>query len=406
MNPWKGLKDLPHDMWALFFTSLINRSGTMVIPFLALYLTKKIGVTPTEAGTALLVYGAAAFIAAPLTGKLSDKIGSIKIMRFSLYGSGLLFFAYSFITDYNQILAATFLLAAVNEAFRPANLSLITEIVTPPQRRMAFALNRLAINAGMSIGPVIGGFLTLYDYHYLFYANAFASIAAGIYFNSVKWSSLSSETEKDRIEQKSKIRFAILNDKYFIFFLFAVIPANLVFFQHLGALPLYIVNDLGFTTAAFGLFGSINTVLIIIAEVPLNNMMNHIPYRKSLMIGASLAGLGFGGFAIASSTVPLIIAIIIFTFGEMIFFPTTAAYTSEITPADRRGEYMGYYQMTFSFAFSAGPWLGTFVYENFGSVFLWNSALIFGMITAVLMLFIKEKNNSDENRPKQNYPLS
>lgn len=396
MNPWKGLKDLPHDMWALFFTSLINRSGTMVIPFLALYLTKKIGVTPTEAGTALLVYGAAAFIAAPLTGKLSDKIGSIKIMQFSLYGSGLLFFIYSFISDYKLILAATFVLAAVNEAFRPANLSLITEIVTPPQRRMAFALNRLAINAGMSIGPVIGGFLTLIDYHYLFYANAFASIAAGVYFNSVRWSSLS-PAEADIVKEKTKIKFGILNDKHFLFFLFAIIPANLVFFQHLGALPLYIVNDLNYSTAAFGLFGSINTVLIIIAEVPLNNMMSNTPYRKSLMIGASLAGLGFGGFAIAGSTLPLIIAIIIFTFGEMIFFPTTAAYTSEITPPERRGEYMGYYQMTFSFAFSAGPWLGTVVYENFGSAFLWNSALFFGMITAVLMFFIKEKNPSNEN---------
>lgn len=396
MNPYKGLKDLPHDMWALFFTSLINRSGTMVIPFLALYLTKKIGVTPTEAGTALLVYGAAAFIAAPLTGKLSDKLGSIKVMKFALYGSGLLFFVYSFIENYNWILVATFVLAAVNESFRPANLSLITEIVAPSQRRMAFALNRLAINAGMSIGPVIGGFLTLVDYHYLFYANAFASIAAGIYFSSVKWSSLSSEKEEVN-ELKSKVRFAILNDKYFLFFLFAVIPANLVFFQHLGALPLYIVSDLGYTTAAFGLFGAINTVMIIFLEVPLNNWMNDTPYRKSLMIGALLAGIGFGGFAIATSVIPLIISIIVFTFGEMIFFPVTAAYTSEISPADRRGEYMGYYQMTFSFAFSAGPWLGTVVYENYGSVILWSGALVFGLITTALMFFVQEKNLSNGN---------
>lgn len=397
MNPYKGLKDLPHDMWALFFTSLINRSGTMVIPFLALYLTQKIGVTPTEAGTALLVYGAAAFIAAPLTGKLSDKIGSLKVMKFALFGSGVLFFLYSFIQDYKWILAATFVLAAVNESFRPANLSLITEIVTPSQRRMAFALNRLAINAGMSIGPVIGGFLTLIDYHYLFYANAAGSIAAGIYFSSVKWSSLSSKKEEEADKLKPGVRFAILNDKLFLFFLLAVIPANLVFFQHLGALPLYIVKDLGYTTAAFGLFGSINTVLIIIAEVPLNNLMNDTPYKESLMLGALLAGIGFGSFAISTTAVPLVISIIVFTFGEMIFFPTTAAYTSEISPSDRRGEYMGYYQMTFSFAFSAGPWLGTVVYENYGSVILWSGALVFGLITTALMFFIKDKNLSNGN---------
>lgn len=389
MNPWKGLKDLPHDMWALFFTSLINRSGTMVIPFLALYLTQKIGVSPAEAGMALLVYGAAAFIAAPLTGKLSDKLGALKVMKFALFGSGIIFFLYSFITDYYWILAASFVLAAVNEAFRPANLSLITEIVAPPQRRMAFALNRLAINAGMSIGPVIGGFLTLIDYHYLFYANAIASIIAGVYFSSIKWSSLAGSEKEKTSEDFTKIKFAILSDKAFLFFLFAVVPANLVFFQHLGALPLYIVDDLGYTTAAFGLFSAINTVLIIIIEVPLNNWMNDTPYKKSLIIGALLAGIGFGGFAISTTAVPLVIAIVVFTFGEMIFFPITAAYTSEIAPADRRGEYMGYYQMTFSFAFSAGPWLGTVIYQNYGSVILWSGALIFGLITAVLMFFVK-----------------
>jgi MFS family permease len=389
MNPWKGLKGLPHDMWALFFTSLINRSGTMVIPFLALYLTQKIGVSPAEAGMALLVYGAAAFIAAPLTGKLSDKLGALKVMKFALFGSGIIFFLYSFISDYYWILAASFVLAAVNESFRPANLSLITEIVAPPQRRMAFALNRLAINAGMSVGPVIGGFLTLIDYHYLFYANAVASIAAGIYFSSIKWSSLAGSVKEKTTEEVYKVKFSILSDKTFLFFLFAVVPANLVFFQHLGALSLYIVDDLGYTTAAFGLFGSINTVLIIIAEVPLNNWMNNVSYKKTLMLGALLAGIGFGGFAISTTVVPLVIAIVVFTFGEMIFFPITAAYTSEIAPADRRGEYMGYYQMTFSFAFSAGPWLGTVVYQNYGSVILWSGALVFGLITTVLMFFIK-----------------
>jgi MFS family permease len=389
MNPYKGLKGLPRDMWVLFFTSLINRSGTMVIPFLALYLTKKIGVSPAEAGTALLVYGAAAFISAPITGKFSDKLRSLKIMKFALFGSGVLFFAYSFVSDYHWILVASFILAAVNEAFRPANLSMITEIIAPSQRRMAFAINRLAINAGMSIGPVVGGFLTLIDYHYLFYANAVASIAAGIYLSSTKWSSLTAEKIEEVSIEKPKLRFEVLSDKTFLFFLFAIIPANLVFFQHLGALPLYIVNDLGFTTAAFGLFGAINTVLIILVEVPLNNWMANISYRKSLMVGGMLAGIGFGGFAIANTVVPLVIAIIIFTFGEMIFFPGTAAYTSEIAPANKRGEYMGYYQMTFSFAFSAGPWLGTLVYQHYGSVILWIGALIFGLITAGLMLFVK-----------------
>ena len=380
-------------MWVLFYTTLINRSGTMVIPFLVLYLTQKIGVTASEAGTALLVYGIGAFVSAPLTGRLADKIGALKVMKASLVGTSLLMLVYGFITNYYLILIFSFLLSIVNEAFRPANLSLISEIVTPSQRRISFALNRLGINIGMSIGPVVGGFLTLIDYHLLFYVNAFASLAAGAYLIITPWTSLSERESSDQEITHQKLNSTVLGDKKFLFFLFAVIPANLVFFQHLGGVPLYVVDDLKYSTAAFGLLSAINTVLIIIAEVPLNNMMSSISYSRSMFIGALLAAIGFGAMALARETAPLIITIIIWTFGEMIFFPVTAAYASEIAPAKKRGEYMGYYQMTFSFAFSAGPWLGTVVYEKFGSVILWTGALVMGLITAILVLFVKEKQN-------------
>lgn len=381
-------------MWVLFYTTLINRSGTMVIPFLVLYLTQKIGVSASEAGAALLVYGIAAFIAAPLTGRLADKVGALKVMKLSLIGTSVVMFIYGFITDYYLILVFTFVLSVINEAFRPANLSLITEIVTPSQRRLAFALNRLGINIGMSFGPVAGGFLILLDYHFLFYVNAFASLAAGVYLIATPWTSLS-EPEPSVEEAPSQIHLnpSVLKDARFLFFLIAVVPANLVFFQHIGGLPLYIVDELKYSTAAFGLLSAINTVIIIFVEVPLNDMMSKMSYSRSMFIGALLAAIGFGAMAVARDITPLIVTIIIWTFGEMIFFPVTAAYASEIAPAKKRGEYMGYFQMTFSFAFSSGPWLGTVVYEKFGSVILWSAALVMGLITAILMLFVKEKTN-------------
>lgn len=393
MNPWASLKNLPRDMWVLFYTTLINRSGTMVIPFLVLYLTQKIGVTASEAGAALLVYGVAAFIAAPLSGRLADKIGALKVMKLSLVGTSIIMFIYGFITNYYLILVFSFILSVVNEAFRPANLSLITEIVKPSQRRLAFALNRLGINIGMSIGPVLGGFLILIDYHFLFYVNAFASLASGIYLIATPWTSLRRDEMTEDVSTHLKLNSSVLGDVKFLFFLFAVVPANLVFFQHIGGLPLYIVDELKYSTAAFGLLSAINTVIIIFVEVPLNDMMSKMSYSKSMLIGALLAATGFGAMAFASDIIPLIITIVIWTFGEMIFFPVTAAYASEIAPAKKRGEYMGYFQMTFSFAFSAGPWLGTVVYEKYGSAVLWNCTFVMGLLTAFLMLFVKEKKN-------------
>jgi MFS family permease len=382
-------------MWVLFYTTLINRSGTMVIPFLVLYLTQKIGVTASEAGTALLVYGIGAFISSPITGRIADKIGALRVMKFSLLGTSAVIFIYGFITNYYLILVFSYIFAFINEAFRPANLALISGIVTPAQRRMSFALNRLAINAGMSIGPVIGGFIILLDYHFLFYVNAIASLAAGIYLTLTPWPSLVKDESPDgETTLKPKLYSSVLGDTKFLFFLLAIIPAQLVFFQHIGGLPLYIVDDLKYSTAAFGLLTAINTVLIIIVEVPLNNAMSNMAYGRSMFIGAMFAAVGFGAMAVARDTAPLILTIIVWTVGEMIFFPVTAAYASEIAPPNKRGEYMGYFQMTFSFAFSAGPWLGTVVYQNYGSVILWIGALVMGLVTAVLMLFVKEKQNA------------
>ena len=378
-------------MWVLFYTTLINRSGTMVIPFLVLYLTQKIGVSASEAGTALLIYGIGAFISAPLSGKLADKIGALTVMKISLVSTSIVIFIYGFLTNYYLILVFSFIFAVLNEAYRPANLSLLSEISTPAQRRISIALNRLGINIGMSIGPVIGGFIILLDYHFLFYLNAVASLAAGMYLAFAPWTTVvKTEPMVEDSLHHGKLNSSVLSDKNFLFFLFAITPVQLVFFQHIGGLPLYIVDDLKYSTAAFGLLSAINTVLVIIAEVPLNNMMSNMSYRKSMFIGALFAAVGFGAMAIARDTAPLIITIIVWTIGEMIFFPVTAAYASEVAPPQKRGEYMGYFQMTFSFAFSAGPWLGTIVYQNYGSVVLWSGALVLGLITTVLMLFVRE----------------
>jgi MFS family permease len=225
--------------------------------------------------------------------------------------------------------------------------------------------------------------------------NAVASLAAGIYLTLTPWPEIVKEEQTgSEASSMPKAHSSVLSDRRFLFFLFAIVPANLVFFQHIGGLPLYIVDDLKYSTAAFGLLTAINTVLIIIAEVPLNNMMAKVSYGRSMFIGALLAAVGFGALAIARDTAPLIISIIIWTVGEMIFFPVTAAYASEIAPPKKRGEYMGYFQMTFSFAFSAGPWLGTIVYEKYGSVVLWCGALVMGLITAALVLFLKEKQSA------------
>jgi predicted MFS family arabinose efflux permease len=397
MNPWRGLKNIPRNIWILSFATLINRSGTMVLPFLALYITQSLGVNAGSAGLVLMFYGLGALITAPFVGKLSDKIGALRVMKLSLIITGLMLFIYPFIENYYSILAYTFIWSVIGEAFRPANLSLIASESEVDKKKTSFALNRLAINLGMSIGPLIGGILSTINFDLLFYVDGITSVLAGIFLMVVKFgksekSILKLENEIKILTPNNKNKESILKHKIFLLFLFALIPVQIVFFQHIGGLPLYVVRELGYSGAVFGILTAINTVVIILIEVPLNNAMASWNDRKALALGAVLCGFGYLMMIFSNNIFFIGFTVVIWTFGEMIFFPASTSYTSNLSPKNRSGEYMGYLQMTFSLALMIGPWLGAVVLENFGSVILWIGTFIFSVISACLFYFSKKSN--------------
>src|SRR5262245_30030188 len=145
-NPWRGLGDLPPKIWIHFASTLVNRMGTMAVPFLVLYLTKDVGFTAEKAGLVLSLYGTASLLVSPFLGKMADRIGHVRMMKASLFSSGLVMLAYPLAHSPAAIGGVTIALAVTAEAFRPASLSVLTDIAPPLQRKAAFAVNRLAIN--------------------------------------------------------------------------------------------------------------------------------------------------------------------------------------------------------------------------------------------------------------------
>lgn len=392
MNLWKSLNGLSKNIWLICAVTLINRSGTMVFPFLALYLTQEIGVTPGKAGLVITFYGIGALITSPFAGKLSDKLGPITLMKFSLFSTGLLFFVYSFFDNYIIISVISVILAIFSESFRPAGMAFISNEVTVEQRKPAYALYRLAINLGMSIGPVIGGILSSIDFHLLFYVDGLTSIAAGVFLVFAKWN-IKPKTVDSNLEEKNltiNSKLVIWQDGKFMYFLFASLPVVMVFFQHFSSMPLFVVDQLGFSRSTFGFLIAVNTVMIIIVEVPLNSLMSKWEDWKGLALGSVLTAIGFGGMAFTTEIWGLVITIIIWTFGEMIFFPSAASFATDISSEERRGEYMGYYQMMHSLAFIIAPWSGAKIYEVWGSQILWIFTFFSGIASA--LLYIKLRN--------------
>jgi MFS family permease len=142
---------------------------------------------------------------------------------------------------------------------------------------------------------------------------------------------------------------------------------------------------LGLPTSFFGLLFVVNATLIVVLEVPLNLATARWSPRHALVLGTLLLALGFGALAIATTRTAIAVTVVIWTFGEMILLPSSAAYVAELAPADRRGDYMGAYYLAFGLALAIGPWAGTLFLERFGAPALWAAVFAVGVCAAGIM---------------------
>jgi MFS family permease len=395
LNPWRGLGGLPREVWLLFATNLINRAGMMVLPFLILYLTRELHFTPGQAGLAFALYGAAAIVAGPVAGKLSDRIGALPIMRASLLLSGSVLLLFPLARSRAAVYAVTMVWAACAELFRPASLAAITHVVSPEQRKPAYALNRLAINLGMSIGPALGGFLAAVSFRAMFVVDAATTIIAGIVLSLFTWRSATRAGSgvADSSDERTDAR-ALVHDTRLMIFLGAALLVGIVFYQHESALPLYMVQYLNLSPAFYGMLFTINTLLIVALEVPINRATAHWPNTWAMFAGCMLFAIGFGALAFVSTATGILVTVVLWTFGEMMLFPAMAAHLGEVAPRNRRGAYMGAYSMSLSVALTLGPWIGTQLLAAAGPLGVWSAMFALGALAAVLMVFAAPQHRS------------
>ncbi|APA91900.1 MULTISPECIES: MDR family MFS transporter [Myroides] len=400
IDSYKGLSSAS---WMLAIVMLINRSGSMVLPFLGVYMTKELHFSQEQTGYVLACFGVGSIIGTTVGGWVTDKIGNYKVQYLSLIGSIPVFIMLPHFTSVVSLALMMLLQSAVSEMFRPANSVAITMYAKPENITRAFSLNRMAVNLGFSIGPAMGGILAAISYALLFYVNATAAFLAAvvfIYFFRNRKTNKELLLEQEDITELNEIEDVSnkspYKDKMFLIYSVFCTLYSIAFLQLLSTLPIFYEKAVGLDEVEIGLILGYSGLLIFLTEMLLVHVAEKFfTIRQTIFYGVMISALGYGMLAFDHSYISIYISMTILCVSEMLAMPFTSTVTAMRAGSKNKGAYMGVNGLTFAIGFIISPILGTKVASTLGYDVLWlgTAALV---IIAALGLNYSVKKMAEE----------
>lgn len=376
-------------VWYIALATLINRAGTMVIPFLSLYLTENMNFNLSQVGWIMSCFGVGSLIGSWLGGKLSDTIGFYPTMIGSLLATGIGFFLLQYIETFYAFCVAMILLMAVADTFRPAMFVALRTYSKPENRTRAITLIRLAINLGFSAGPAIGGFLIMkMGYAGLFWVDGITCVIASILlFATLNKKEAASAHE----ENKGGPQNSPYKDIPYLVFLFGTFLVSVSFLQFFSTIPLYFREVHQLQEREIGLLLASNGFLIFLIEMPLIKYFDNPRFSIYRILSFSTFLILFSFLVLNLSLWHgvLVISILFMTFGEMLNFPFMNRFSMERADRGKSGAYMALYTIAFSLSHVVSHNTGMHLIKHFGYNFTWYFMTFLLAIACVIFLLVK-----------------
>ncbi|WP_218916229.1 MFS transporter [Pseudopedobacter saltans] len=395
----ESYKGLSKESWMLAIVMLINRSGSMVLPFLGVYMVDKLNFSIAQSGFVLSFFGIGAVVGSWLGGAITDKFDEYKVQAYSLFLSVPFFCALPLFTTVGSLALMIFLQSVVSEMFRPANSVAIIKYAKPENITKSFSLNRMAINLGFSIGPALGGILSAISYNFLFFSNAFAALIAGlvyVYFfrrrhlifkrrATIRKNTV--ETFKGPVVKKN----SPYRDFKFILFSLLCTLFSICFFQFLNSLPLFYKEDLGLSQQTIGLLLGYSGIVIVLFEMGMVNIAERkLSTAQTMLYGTILCALSYSLIGFNHHMVILVASVTLLSLGEILILPFMSTVTALRADKNNQGAYMGVNGISTSIAFIVSPVMGAKLASMFGFDALWiGSGLVLILVSIGFYFSVK-----------------
>jgi len=350
---------------------LANAFGNgLAFPFLFIYLHNVRGFALDTVGLIVATSALAGIATIPLSGVVVDRLGGRPVLAASLV---LLAVAYGLLPFVHEPLEA-FVLMAVggvgNGAFWPSQSTLLAGLTPVDRRHAAFALQRVTRNLGIGLGGLSGGLIATTD-NASSYTVLFAVDAATFLVFVVVLAFVPDPPLPSRDGAPASRYVEVVRDGVFL----GVVGLNVLYvaagYAVFELLPVYAKNEAGVTERWIGVIFFVNTLAIVLVQLPLVKLLEGRRRMKALGLMTVVWALAWmivllGGLSATATAAALTFCVgaVVFGIGECFHGPNQGALVADLAPVRLRGRYMAFSTLSWEIGFAIGPAVGGLVLDR------------------------------------------
>lgn len=324
-------------------TLLLTLAKAITFPYLVIYLTHHFTLDITQVG---LVIGSSLIVGSLLSvygGFLVDRINSYRLLLWMsvLFVLGFIgtLVAQNIWTFYSCLILINLAYAVIDIAVKAGFASLLPE----DARSEVFSIKYTLTNIGYAVGPFFGAMVAKMDISLPFMLSAL--LGAGFFLLYWRWGDRALTTVD--VAQKPVSFLAVgrvlLQDRRLVCFTMGGVLSAVVFGQFTAYLSQYLVitTTAQHTYTVISAVLTTNAVMVIALQYVIGRRISHRYLSQWLIFGLSMFMLGLIGFALSTSVLWWVLAMAVFTVGEIIVFPAEYMFIDRIAPDHLRGMYYG-----------------------------------------------------------------
>jgi MFS family permease len=347
--------------------------------YLGIWALRRLGISQSAVGTLFLVNAIVYTLCSWVGGLLSDRIGRKPVLVGGILGQAVCLVALAPVHDATLGIALVVATSVFNAPAQAAVNALVADLAPAGDEEAAYAGARVAANVGAMLGPpVAAAALALGGWPSVFVTCTVLGLVAG----AVALRLLPSLERPRRHEGRGSLR-VVASDTPFLLLLVSTLLANGVYTVYEIVLGVVAVGSYGLQPALWGILLVANPLLVTLFQLRLTSAVQRTSAAARLVVAMGLMGGPFLILLWSHGIAALLVVLVVFVVGEMLWAPTSQTIAARLSPPERRGAYMGAFGSSASIAFMLAPFAFLHLGAAAGTGTMWVAVAAVSVVAAV-----------------------